>query len=117
DFARAYPWKPEKERYLVHITTGTHVAQICWFLLTESRHLPASILQTAPPKKGETGRGSWAVVDLDLSKYDRLAARFLREQREGLSFLKAGIDTRNAAFNRLIEQIERVAVASRAPLL
>jgi transcriptional regulatory protein RtcR len=114
DFARTYPWKPERERYLVHLTTGTHVAQICWFLLTESRHVPASILQTAPPRKGESG---YTVVDLDLSKYDRLAARFLREQREGLSFLKAGIDTRNPAFNRTIAEIERVAVASQAPLL
>jgi len=36
DFARAYPFKPEDEDYLVHITTGTHVIQICWFLLAES---------------------------------------------------------------------------------
>ena len=119
DFARAYPWKPDKERYLVHITTGTHVAQICWFLLTESRHVPATILQTSPPqKKKETGgRASYTIVDLDLAKYDKLAARFLREQREGLSFLKAGIDTRNAAFNRMIAEIERVAIASQAPIL
>ena len=41
DFARGYPFKPEREEYLVHITTGTHVAQICLFLLTESRRLPA----------------------------------------------------------------------------
>ena len=33
DFVERYPFKPEEERYLVHITTGTHVAQICWFLL------------------------------------------------------------------------------------
>jgi sigma54-dependent transcription regulator len=35
----------------VHITTGTHVAQICWFLLTEARYLPASLLQTSPARK------------------------------------------------------------------
>lgn len=29
DFARSYPWKPEREEYLIHITTGTHVEQIC----------------------------------------------------------------------------------------
>ncbi|MCG3102059.1 sigma 54-interacting transcriptional regulator, partial [Enterobacter sp. DRP3] len=34
-----------------------------------------------------------------------------------LSFLKAGIATRNARFNALIEQLERVAVRSRAPML
>src|ERR1035437_3394639 len=31
-FARRYPFNPEKENYLIHITTGTHVAQICLFL-------------------------------------------------------------------------------------
>jgi transcriptional regulatory protein RtcR len=117
DFARAYPWRPEREDYLVHITTGTHVAQICLFLLTESRHLPARLVQTSPPQRGQTLPGSYTVVDLDLSRYDRIAARFLREQREGLSFLKSGIDTRNPAFNAVIVEIERVAIASRAPLL
>jgi transcriptional regulatory protein RtcR len=62
-------------------------------------------------------RGRVTIIDLDLSKYDRLASRFRREQREGLSFLKSGIDTRNVSFNRLIERIEQVAIASRAPLL
>jgi transcriptional regulatory protein RtcR len=117
DFARSYPWAPDREDYLVHITTGTHVEQICLFLLTESRHFPARLIQTSPPRKGESTTGTYTIVDLDLSKYDRIAARFLREQREGLSFLKAGIDTRSAAFNAMIEQIERVAIASRAPLL
>src|SRR5690349_1672644 len=41
DFARAYPFDPEREEYLLHITTGTHVCQICMFLLAESRHFPA----------------------------------------------------------------------------
>ena len=47
-FARGYDWKPDEEDYLVHITTGTHVAQICLFLLTESRHFPARLIQTSP---------------------------------------------------------------------
>jgi len=38
-------------------------------------------------------------------------------RRIGASFLKSGIETRNAAFNCLIERIEQVAIASRAPLL
>lgn len=48
DFASGYPFDTEAEDYLVHITTGTHVAQICWFLLTEARYLPARLVQTAP---------------------------------------------------------------------
>ncbi|MFT3913441.1 MAG: RNA repair transcriptional activator RtcR [Anaeromyxobacteraceae bacterium] len=118
DFARAYPWAPEKEDYLVHITTGTHIAQISMFLLTEARHIPAKLIQTSPPARSQGGNaGTYAIIDLDLSKYDRLAARFRREQKEGLSFLKSGIDTRNAAFNRLVERIEQVAIRSRDPLL
>src|SRR4051812_3678086 len=27
DYARSYPFQPEHEDYLVHITTGTHIAQ------------------------------------------------------------------------------------------
>jgi transcriptional regulatory protein RtcR len=120
DYARSYPFQPEQEDYFVHITTGTHIAQICMFLLVESRHIPGRLVQTMPPSgrdKGLGGPGGHTLIDLDLSKYDTLAARFRQEQREGLAFLKAGIDTRNSAFNRLIERIEQVAISSRAPLL
>src|ERR1043165_9654270 len=41
DFARQYPFQPKKEDSLAHTTTATHLAQICLFLLTESRHFPA----------------------------------------------------------------------------
>jgi transcriptional regulatory protein RtcR len=116
-FARGYPFRPESERYLVNITTGSHVQQICLFLLAESRHLPGELVQASPPRRRKMGAGSYRMIDLDLSRYDQLAARFALEQQQGLSFLKSGIETRNAAFNALIERIERVAVHSRAPLL
>ena len=118
DFARVYPFDPEREDYLVHITTGTHVVQICLFLLTESRHFPARLIQTSPPKRSRsTEPGTFKIIDLDLSKYDRLASRFAREQREATSILKSGIETRNLAFNGLIERIEQVASSSKAPIL
>jgi transcriptional regulatory protein RtcR len=118
DFARSYRFQPEREEYLVHITTGTHVAQICLFLLTESRHLPARLIQTSPPDERERGSpGRYSIIDLDLSRYDQIAARFAEEQREARSFLKSGIATKNAAFNRMIAEIEQVAVASREPML
>ena len=117
DFAAAYPWRPEAEDYLVHMTTGTHVAQICLFLLAESRRLPARLIQTSPPSRWGTGPGSYSVIDLDLSKYDTLASRFAVERSAGASFLKDGIETRNARFNALIDRIEQVAIHSRAPVL
>ena len=115
DFARAYPFDLENEEYWIHITTGTHVAQICMFLLTEARYFPGKLLQTTPPRSG--GPGTYTLIDLDLSRYDRIAARFSREREEDVSFLKSGIATRNAQFNRVIDEIERVAIRSRAPLL
>jgi len=120
DFTTEYRFDTEREDYLVHITTGTHVAQICWFLLTEARYLPARLIQTSPARRkseDEPAAGTHALIDLDLSRYDRIAARFTNKRLEGLEFLKSGIATRNAAFNRSIEQIERVAVRSKAPML
>jgi len=118
DFARGYSFDVERERYLVHITTGTHVAQICMFLLTEARYFPASLLQTSPPGKQRAGSpGTYSIIDLDLSRYNQIASRFAREKQESTEFLKSGIKTRSDTFNRMIERIERVAVRSRAPLL
>jgi len=117
DFALRYTFAPETEDYLVHITTGTHVAQICLFLLTESRHFPGRLVQSSPPRKAGNHPGEYRIIDLDLSKYDRLASRFREVRAEGLEFLKSGIETRNAAFNALIARIEEVAIASRAPLM
>jgi transcriptional regulatory protein RtcR len=117
-FAQTYPFDVEHEDYLVHVTTGTHVAQICLFLLTETRLLPARLLQSVPPRRRQaTAAGSIDIIDLDLSKYDRLAARFEQQRRDDLSFLKAGIDTRSPLFNSVMARIEQVATASRAPLL
>jgi transcriptional regulatory protein RtcR len=118
DFARDYPFDPEVEDYLVHITTGTHVAQICLFLLTEAHYLPGRLLQSQPARMADgTAPGTWNIIDLDLSRYDSIATRFAAASAESTSFLKSGIDTRNAAFNRLIDEIEQVAVRSTAPVL
>ncbi|PMV22297.1 MULTISPECIES: RNA repair transcriptional activator RtcR [unclassified Pseudomonas] len=120
DFTAAYTFDTDHEDYLVHITTGTHVAQICWFLLTEARNLPARLIQTAPSRRRDDtapATGTHTLIDLDLSRYDRIASRFAHQRLEGLDFLKSGIATRSSAFNASIEQIERVAVRSTAPML
>ncbi|KHN60529.1 transcriptional regulator [Dickeya fangzhongdai] len=120
DFAAHYPFDTEHEEYLIHITTGTHVVQICWFLLTEARYLPARLLQTSPSDHDDetpSPAGQYTVIDLDLSRYTAITSRFLREQQASVSFLKAGIATRNATFNRIIDHIEQVALRSSAPIL
>jgi transcriptional regulatory protein RtcR len=118
EFTEGFTFDPEREDYLVNITTGTHVVQICWFLLTEARFVPGRLLQLSPPRRGETDfAGSHAIIDLDLSRYDAIATRFAAERDEAASFLKSGIATRNAVFNGMIDEIEKVAIRSRAPVL
>lgn len=118
DFAGAYPFNTEDEEYWIHITTGTHVVQICLFLMVEARYFPGVLLQTSPPKRQQTGEaGSYALIDLDLSRYDAIASRFAREQSDAIALLKSGIATRNGRFNQMITEIEQVAVRSKAPIL
>ena len=117
DFCRGYSFDIGNERYLVHITTGTHVAQICLYLLTEARYLPGRLIQTSPPPRDGSSAGQYQIIDLDLSQYDRIASRFVKEHQEGANYLKGGIETRNSAFNKMIEQVEKVAVRSREPIL
>jgi len=120
DFARSSRFDAEQNDLLIHISTGSHVQQICLFLLTESRHLPGRLLQTSPrdaDKSKASPVGVYRIIDLDLSQYDRLASRFEVERTEGVSFLKAGIETRSDTFNHLIERIEQVALNSDAPML
>ncbi|MEB4592504.1 RNA repair transcriptional activator RtcR [Candidatus Thiothrix sp. Deng01] len=115
DFTRQYRFEPEQCNYYVHITTGTHVAQICLFLLTEANYIPGKLLQTSPSREGV--QGTYQIIDLDLSRYDQIASRFEREAQEGVAYLKGGIETRNAAFNALIAQLEQVSIRSAAPIL
>ena len=116
DFARGYGFDEDREQYHVHLTTGTHVAQICWFLLTESRHIPARLIQTGPPGPDETAP-KFDIIDLDLSRYNALQQRFDQLSREYSDQLKGGIETRNAQYNALIDRIELIASNSDEPIL
>lgn len=123
-YAKLYDWchqqtfDTDRNDYLFHITTGTHVVQICSYLLTESRHFPGRLIQTSPDKNNkDKSIGTIQIIDLDLSKYDQLATRFDHEHLEGKAFLKGGIQTRSEAFNRMITQIEKVAIRSCDPIL
>ena len=110
DFSKVYNFDMENEEYFMHLTTGTHVAQICMFLLTEARYFPAKLIQSSPISE-------YAIIDLDLSKYDHIAQRFQVEQEQATSFLKSGIRTRNQSFNDMIDQIEKVVIKTKSPVL
>jgi transcriptional regulatory protein RtcR len=115
EFTRWYAFDPEQNNYYVHITTGTHVAQICLYLLTEANYIPAKLIQSSPSNEGV--QGCYQVIDLDLSRYDQIASRFAKDAQDGIAYLKGGIATRNSAFNALISQIEQVSIKSTEPML
>lgn len=118
DWCSHYTFDTDKNDYLFHITTGTHVVQICSYLLTESRHFPGRLIQTSPDHNNNNKSiGRIQIIDLDLSKYDQLATRFDIEHQQGKEFLKGGIETKNQFFNQLITQIEKVAIRSQDPML
>jgi len=122
DWAASYPFDTESENYYTHITTGTHVAQICLFLLVESRQIPSVLLQTAPPKNQKRSMeqgdvGGLDVIDLDLARYDVLAERLAAVRDDAVRYLKSGIATKNQSFNNMIAEIEQVALNSPSPIL
>lgn len=118
DFAQNYEFVPDLENYFIHITTGTHVAQICLFLLTESYYFPGKVLQTSPPNKEKKQLYGWYhVTDLDFSNYSQIISRFDEDRRKKIKTLKAGIETKNVLFNQIIDEMEKVAVKSKDPIL
>ena len=128
DISKNYTFNSEQEAYYLHITTGTHVAQICWFLLAESRYFPAKLLQMSPPKKttlienneveeADPPCGVMSIIDLNLHRYDKILTRFQQYAHQATELLKSGIATRNPQFNQLIAEIEQVASRSHAPIL
>ncbi|MGC2236404.1 MAG: RNA repair transcriptional activator RtcR [Pyrinomonadaceae bacterium] len=118
DFATNYDFNPDQENYFIHITAGTHVAQICLFLLTESYYFPGKVLQTSPPNaENKQKYGSYHITDLDFSNYSQIISRFDEDRRKKTTKLKSGIETKNALFNQTIDEIEKVAVKSKDPIL
>jgi transcriptional regulatory protein RtcR len=110
DVAERCGLDPDAEDVLAHVTTGTFIHHIAVYLAIESRILPGRAVMT-------TDRGQITVFDPESSRFDRIARRFAVKERRGADLLKAGIATRNPAYNALIAKLQRVALGSRRPIL
>ncbi len=115
DFARSYPFDLDSEEYFVHITTGTHIAQICLFLLTEAKYFPAKLVQTSRPSKSKSS--NLDIIDLELKTYNLISKRYELEKQKSTNHLKSGIATKNSIYNKIIDEIEEVAIKSNDPIL
>lgn len=117
-YAERYQYD-ENAEYWVHLSTGSHVMQLCLFMLTEARWIPARIAETQMDKTrlAEGWRGKLQLIDFELAKYAAIRERFSRQAVAYQATLKDGIPTRNLAFNQLMAELERVCLRSDDPLL
>lgn len=113
-----YPFDTENFNYYLYFARGNHFAHS--FLLTtliNVRHLPCRIVHlrrnrnaVSPPWLMETYEAHFGKWIADISTYER---SYYNTQ----SLLKSSIPTNNAKFNKLISDIEHVAMHSTAPIL
>lgn len=110
DFFSNYEFDRENENYFVNISTGTHVMQICLFLLAEAKYVPAKLVQSTRNKQ-------CIEIDLELEKYDPIAQRFRKQEQDDVAFLKGDIETKNPEYDELIERILSVSAVFDYPIL
>jgi transcriptional regulatory protein RtcR len=88
------------------------------FILAEARNFPVKLVQTGIERDSKNyASGNIQIIDLDLSKFDKIASRFQNSHLSGENVLKSGIQTKNIQFNKMISQIEHVSIQSKAPIL
>lgn len=122
DFAKEYDFKFEEEKYLVNISTGTHIMKICLFLLTEAKYFPANLIQSPKPDQNKIANKGFYLepyieIDLRLEKHKKIAQRLNKEKQDDILDLKDNIKTKNPAFENLITRILYVSLHSNSPIL
>lgn len=122
DFSKEYDFEFDKEKYLVNITTGTHIMQICLFLLTEAKYFPANLVQSPKPESKRIEKIGHYIepfieIDLRLEKHKKIAQRLNKEKQDDILVLKDNIETKNPTFENLMTQILYVSLNSNSPIL
>lgn len=113
DLRKEITFAPE-DTHLLSISTGTHIMQICCFLMVESKRWPGYLVQCS---RGEGVTTNLKIIDLDLSQHDPIMQRYRLDAMKGETLLKGGIPTLNEAFNRTVSKLQRVAERSDSPIL
>jgi transcriptional regulatory protein RtcR len=110
EFVQNYTFT-EDEEYFVHITTGTETFKICWSLLIVSNFLKAKVVQSIPSGK------KYNTVDFDLEQYDSIRKLFAIQRDHDIEGLKFGVKTNHKGYNQIIEQISKISLKSKKPIL
>lgn len=113
----------ENTRYFVNVTAGTHVAQMCLFLLTQERLIPAEVVQVYRDVRDtkEEYKGKCNITNIVLTSEAYAHSRIHEEQeQETLDdevSLKESIRTKNPAYNKMIREVAHVALRTNDPIL
>jgi transcriptional regulatory protein RtcR len=116
-FYENFKFNTERDDYFFHISVGTHVQQICVYLLTESRRFPGKILQTYdfdPYRKNK--QPGYVILDphdLPVSIKEQIK----RKERSSIAILKSGFESVNDAYNSIIGDLRLASENSREPIL
>lgn len=99
--------------YFVHTTPASQIVQLCLLKLTESRHLPAELLQShAPSEAGDGDPGQWQVLHLDPAQLTQRPEPAASAQIEWAQLLRGGIETKNELHKQCIDALVRVGRAT-----
>lgn len=101
-------------RYLLNLSTGTHMMQLACFKMIESGRWPGILAQCGP---GEGIKSRIQLIDLSMKAYDPVMQRYRAENLHGEESLKQGIITQNEAFNQMVSKLQRVVTRTRSSIL
>jgi len=116
DLSKKIQKQKNRELY-INITTGTHTAQICLFLLAEANRFGSKhLLQVRKPEKKDHF-SKLTVINLYAVEYDMIAQRFEKESEDNVDLMKNTIKTENKKYNLLIKELVKVSRRSTDPIL
>lgn len=112
----------QNTRYFVNVTSGTLVVQMCLFLLTHERLIPAEVVQVyRDVRDKEEYRGKCNITDIVLTSDTYKNSRIHKEQKQEAlddeAFLKKHIKTNSPIYNKMITEVARAAVRTNDPIL
>lgn len=114
-----------ESKYLISLSTGTHVNHVAWFDLVKKNIINADFIQSyAFPKKKEdeidnslVQKGLYRTIDIKTSKYDGYYSMLEQDANVTDVFLKDGVLTKNEKYNAMIAKIEKVSLRNNYPML
>ncbi|MDO5581982.1 MAG: RNA repair transcriptional activator RtcR family protein [Planctomycetia bacterium] len=98
NFMKDYSFDSQNNDYYIHLTTGTDVIKIAWFLLVSGRYRFIKFIQSIPA----SGNSKYSndVIDLNLDQYSEIQELFRTEQAKRVEKI-----TQNDRYVKIVDEI------------